>query len=92
MKKTFFSILLLLILCCFVITGCDFETKKDNSSDLKYLLASKSEVKNVDLWEAILEQIKKHEVEFIKVKGHADNEYNNRCDKIAREEYKKYVN
>ena len=54
--------------------------------------ASKSEVKNVDLWEAILEQIKKHEVEFIKVKGHADNEYNNRCDKIAREEYKKYIN
>ena len=48
MKKTFFSILLLLILCCFVITGCDFETKKDNSSDLKYLLASKSEVKQLN--------------------------------------------
>ena len=48
MKKTFFSILLLLILCCFVITGCDFETQKDNSSDLKYLLASKSEVKQLN--------------------------------------------
>ena len=27
---------------------------------------------------------KVHEVEFIKVKGHADNEYNNRCDELAR--------
>lgn len=51
--------------------------------------SSKSQVKNVDLWEAILSLIEKHNVNFIKVKGHADNEYNNRCDKIAVEEYKK---
>ena len=25
-----------------------------------------------------------HQVEFIKVKGHSDNEYNNRCDELAR--------
>ena len=25
-----------------------------------------------------------HKVEFIKVKRHADNEYNNRCDELAR--------
>ena len=30
-----------------------------------------------------------HSVTFVKVKGHADNEYNNRCDKLARNEIKK---
>ena len=26
----------------------------------------------------------KHKVKFIKVKGHSDNEFNNRCDEMAR--------
>ena len=52
--------------------------------------ASKSQVKNVELWQELLLLTKKHKVEFIKVKGHSDNEKNNRCDKIAREECKKY--
>lgn len=51
--------------------------------------AAKKEVKNVDLWQRLLELISTHTVTFVKVKGHADNEYNNRCDKIAVEEYKK---
>ena len=51
--------------------------------------AGKKEVKNVDLWQSLLSLIKIHQVAFIKVKGHSDNEYNNRCDKIAVEEYKK---
>lgn len=50
--------------------------------------AGKKEVKNIDLWLTLLDLTKKHQVEFIKVKGHADNPYNNRCDKIAVEEYK----
>ena len=50
---------------------------------------SKNGVKNVDLWQALIPLIKKHNVKFIKVKGHADNEYNNRCDKIAVDMYKK---
>lgn len=54
--------------------------------------ASKKEVKNPDLWSRLLELINLHEVVFNKVKGHADNEYNNRCDKIAVEEYKKIQN
>lgn len=51
--------------------------------------SGKSEVKNVDLWSRILDLTKIHKINFIKVKGHADNEYNNKCDKIARSEYKK---
>ncbi|MBQ9513487.1 MAG: ribonuclease HI [Clostridia bacterium] len=53
--------------------------------------ASKKEVKNVDLWQTLYGLLETHLVEFIKVKGHADNEYNNRCDKIAVNEYKKLV-
>lgn len=50
---------------------------------------SKKQVKNVDLWQNLLPLIHKHQVTFIKVKGHADNEYNNKCDKIAVSMYKK---
>lgn len=51
--------------------------------------ADKSPVKNKDLWERLLELCSRHLVEFIKVKGHSDNEYNNKCDQIAVAEYKK---
>lgn len=46
--------------------------------------SSKEPVKNKELWQELYELTKKHEVTFIKVKGHADNEYNNRCDELAR--------
>ena len=51
--------------------------------------SNKKEVKNIDLWLKLLELYNVHKINFIKVKGHADNEYNNRCDKIAVSEYKK---
>lgn len=41
-------------------------------------------VLNVDLWQSLIKLTNIHEVEFKKVKGHADNEYNNRCDALAR--------
>ena len=46
--------------------------------------SSKEPVKNKELWQELYELTKIHEVEFIKVKGHSDNEYNNRCDELAR--------
>ena len=52
----------------------------------KWKLASKDPVKNSDLWKAFLTQVKKHNVTFVKVKGHSDNVYNNKCDLIARKE------
>lgn len=51
--------------------------------------ASKEPVKNKELWQELYELTKKHDVTFIKVKGHSDNEYNNRCDEMAREAIKK---
>ena len=46
--------------------------------------ASKEPVKNKELWQELYDLTKVHEVEFIKVKGHSDNEYNNKCDELAR--------
>ena len=51
--------------------------------------ANKKPVKNPDLWLKLLEYNRVHDINFIKVKGHADNEYNNRCDQIAVAEYTK---
>ena len=41
-------------------------------------------VLNVDLWEELYSLTVEHDVSFYKVKGHADNPYNNRCDELAR--------
>ena len=46
--------------------------------------SSKEPVKNKELWQELYELTKIHDVEFIKVKSHSDNEYNNRCDELAR--------
>lgn len=50
--------------------------------------ASKTPVKNVDLWKRLLAAKEKHDVEFIWVKGHAGHEYNERCDTLAVTAYK----
>lgn len=47
--------------------------------------SNKEPVKNAELWLKLLELSKYHQIEFIKVKGHSDNEFNNRCDKLANE-------
>jgi len=45
--------------------------------------SDKTPVLNRDLWEELDEQLAFHDVSFVWVKGHADNEYNNRCDALA---------
>ncbi len=46
-------------------------------------------VPNTDLWKTILSLVRKHDVEFIWVKGHAENPYNNRCDEMAVAQWKR---
>ena len=46
--------------------------------------SNKEEVKNKELWQELINLTKVHNVTFHKVKGHSDNEYNNRCDELAR--------
>ena len=43
----------------------------------------KDEVKNIELWEELIELTKKHKVSFVWVRGHADNVENERCDTLA---------
>ena len=45
--------------------------------------ADKKPALNVDLWEKLLPLLKKHDVEFIWVKGHDGHLENERCDKLA---------
>lgn len=45
--------------------------------------ASKKPVENRDLWEALIIENDRHDVSWIKVKGHSDNEMNNRVDELA---------
>jgi ribonuclease HI len=47
--------------------------------------STKEPVKNRELWKRLIALTEYHEVEFIKVKGHSDNKYNNRCDELANE-------
>ena len=51
--------------------------------------STKEPVKNREIWEELYRLTNVHNVEFVKVKGHSDNEYNNRCDELARKEIKK---
>ena len=45
---------------------------------------------NVDLWQQLLALLETHEVRLHWVQGHADNAYNNRCDRLAVAESMKY--
>lgn len=49
-----------------------------------WINSSKEPVKNKEIWQELYNLTKQHNVKFIKVKGHSDNEYNNRCDELAR--------
>lgn len=57
----------------------------DNWQRNGWKTSSKEPVKNRQLWEKLIELVKKHKVEFVKVKGHSSNEMNNRCDQLANE-------
>ena len=47
-------------------------------------------VKNKELWQELYSLTKIHDVTFNKVKGHSTDEFNNRCDELARMERDKY--
>ena len=51
--------------------------------------SGKEPVKNKEIWQELYGLTKIHKVKFIKVKGHSDNEFNNRCDEMARNAIKK---
>lgn len=55
-----------------------------------WIKSDKKPVENQDLWKEILAFTQKHQIEWIKVKGHADNPLNNRCDELATGEIRRH--
>lgn len=51
-----------------------------------WIKADRKPALNTDLWERLLGLLDVHKVTFHWVKGHAENEFNNRCDRLATAE------
>ncbi|RJX21368.1 MAG: ribonuclease HI [Desulforudis sp.] len=47
--------------------------------------AKKQPVQNRDLWQELISLAGRHQVRFVKTKGHSNDELNNRADALARE-------
>lgn len=64
----------------------------DNWQNNGWLTSEKKPVENSDLWKLLLQiiKMKKHQMVFNKVKGHADDPQNIRCDELARAAIKEY--
>lgn len=62
-----------------VTKGWVYNWKKRN-----WIKSDKKKALNIDLWERLLVLLEKHSVEFVWVKGHAENVENERCDELAR--------
>ena len=56
-----------------------------------WIKSDKKPALNPDLWTMLLDLTCQHEMHYHWVKGHADNEYNNRCDKLAVAEREKFT-
>ena len=55
-----------------------------------WVKSDKQPALNPDLWDTLLVLTAQHEMRYHWVKGHADNEYNNRCDQLAVAERMKF--
>ena len=62
----------------------------DNWQRKNWVKSDKKPVENQDLWKEILEFTGVHRIQWHKVKGHADNPYNNRCDELATGEIRQH--
>ena len=56
-----------------------------------WIKSDKKPALNVDLWEKLLPLVQTHQVSYHWVKGHAQNEKNNRCDQMAVAESRKFL-
>lgn len=56
-----------------------------------WVKSDKKPALNPDLWEILLNLTEKHEMHYHWVKGHAENEFNNRCDALAVMEREKFA-
>ena len=71
--------------CNAITKGWAKSWKKNN-----WIKSDKSQAKNADLWEEMLKLLDIHKVKIIWVRGHNGHPYNERCDKLAVEQSRKY--
>ena len=50
--------------------------------------AAGTPVKNIDLWQALLELVRHHDIEWHWIPGHSNHPENSRCDELARKAIK----
>ena len=78
-----------------VYTDSQYISRAVNEGWLKKWKAAgftkKGGLKNAELWRELDNLLMTHDVTFVWVKGHADNEYNNRCDALAVAEREKFA-
>ena len=55
----------------------------DSWQNNNWKTSSNKDVKNKGLWKALLKQADRHDIDWVWVKGHADNELNNMADELA---------
>ena len=56
-----------------------------------WIKSDKKPALNPDLWAELLDLCAKHEMHYHWVKGHADNEFNERCDRMAVKERDRFL-
>jgi ribonuclease HI len=71
------------------VVNCFRQGWLDNWRKNGWMNSKRQPVENQDLWKRLAALMETHRVEYIKVKGHSDNEWNNRCDQLAREAIKR---
>ena len=78
-----------------VYTDSQYISRAVNEGWLKKWKAAgftkKGGLKNAELWRELDGLLQVHDVSFVWVRGHADNEYNNRCDAMAVREREKFA-
>ena len=72
--------------CNAVNKGWIYNWKKNN-----WIKSDKTQAKNIELWEELLPLLRRHKVSFVWVRGHNGHPENERCDKLATDEAKKYA-
>ncbi len=70
-----------------ITQGWVYKWKENN-----WMRNKKDKALNPDLWEKLLIEIEKHEMNYIWVKGHAGHPQNERCDEMAVKESLKFKN
>ena len=78
-----------------VYTDSQYISRAVNEGWLKKWKAAgftkKGGLKNAELWRELDGLLQVHDVSFVWVRGHADNEYNNRCDAMAVRERERFA-